>query len=684
MRKVSKLLLCQIIGKVTVGLHRRCEMHQREAALGLKEIYTRKIPDADSDFRDCTREVTVEVTEDGSKVRLAKTVLLADETGCASHLSGEELTRFVWARKEFLLEDTRLRWAKLVFYVYEYHGNTLPLYVDVNGHTLLVPPGQKDLCGYHCWRTLDVPPHFLRQGLNEFIFRSDSAAFNSWTLGLEGGNVTGRSAKSIDGGRTWRREWMGFHEALRGEYLVRLQLGRYASQGTITSPVIDLAEAATGIAELCTIEGLRLVAKAKTPEGTDVTLHYRTGKVPSEAEEWGPWLEVSSKSQGNSVVQRFIQWQATLSTSHPLLTPELEEVVIEVQRSSVAGKTGRVFVQQRDDVDLTQSSFPFSYQSINEPKLSILRQQEKLDEVIKGATCEFEQFLALREWVSQQWPYHPGYPYPPWDALVILDWLRRTRPGAHGGCMHYAVVFCQCCLSLGLQARLVLLASPAFASGDGHFVTEVWSNDYRKWVFMDPTANSHFEAGGAPLSMLEVRDLWESGRVDEIKQVSGPAHPHVVLGSNYPLEHLRRGGFRYAGLVLRNDHLTSLSPYEPEHGMATYKWTGFLWWGRDIPQELPQFPLYSDRLKDFYWPVNQVSINLQRMEESHLLMVMLSSIAPNFETFEVSIDDDDWKPSASSFLWNLKAGTNRLRARVKNKFGVVGRPSSVDMVFQPD
>jgi len=538
------------------------------------------------------------------------------------------------------------------------------------------------LPGRYFWRTLDLPLEYLRQGVNEFVFRSDSTAFNAWILSLEGGYLPVSSAKSTDAGKNWRQELMGYADAIAGEYLVRIQLGRYAPQGRITSPIIDLAENSTGIAGLYELKDLRIALRSETPEGTDITLRYRMGKSPFEFSEWGSWLDVSSGSQ-IYVVERFFQWQAILKTCHPLLTPELEEVSVEVQRQLVSGGAKMLSIQQREDVELTISSFPFSYQSSDEPKLAILRQQEKLDEITRDAASEFDQFLRLRRWVAQQWPYKAGNRYPPWDALVILDWLRKTRLDAGGGCMHYSIVFCQCCLSLGLLARLVLVEPFANIIGDGHFMCEVWSNDYRKWILMDATANSHFEAQGVPLSLLETRNLWTTGQVEMIRQVSGPAQADSVLGVNYPLEHLKRGGYQYAGLVLRNDHLTSLSPWEPEHGWVAYKGTGFLWWGRDIPKEHPQFLLYSDRWEDFYWPVNQVQFDLQRSTRVEELIVSFGMITPNFEHFEISLDDGDWEPSESSFVWHLKRGDNHLKAKVQNKFGHFGPPSNVVVAFEP-
>jgi hypothetical protein len=48
--------------------------------------------------------------------------------------------------------------------------------------------------------------------------------------------------------------------------------------------------------------------------------------------------------------------------------------------------------------------------------------------------------------------------------------------------------------------------------GKGHYVTEVWADDYNKWVFMDPLYGCYFIMDGIPLSTIELRDLWKDER----------------------------------------------------------------------------------------------------------------------------------------------------------------------------
>jgi hypothetical protein len=52
----------------------------------------------------------------------------------------------------------------------------------------------------------------------------------------------------------------------------------------------------------------------------------------------------------------------------------------------------------------------------------------------------------------------------------------------------------------------------------GHYATEVWSDDYQKWVFMDPLYNWHFTLEGLPLSAVELHDLWKQDALGTLKK----------------------------------------------------------------------------------------------------------------------------------------------------------------------
>src|SRR5262249_20047410 len=89
---------------------------------------------------------------------------------------------------------------------------------------------------------------------------------------------------------------------------------------------------------------------------------------------------------------------------------------------------------------------------------------------------------------------------------------------------------------------------------------------------------------------------------------------------------------------------------------------------------------------DLYWPLNHVEVRLQtepgRMTRE--LGLVLKTITPNFDRFEVSIDQSSPFSYRSSYLnWSLKPGINRLDVRSVNQLGVKGPVSSLELRWAP-
>jgi hypothetical protein len=153
------------------------------------------------------------------------------------------------------------------------------------------------------------------------------------------------------------------------------------------------------------------------------------------------------------------------------------------------------------------------------PLLVQLRSREALEDVVDSAGTELERVLALRKWASRQWKFGNPDPYPPWNALEILDWIRSGRTSGH--CGQYAMVFLQACLSFAIQARYIEIGNRS--NPCSHFTTEVWLSEFGKWVVVDATAASNFAPyylrQGLPQSGLELHDALLSGEAESVEVV---------------------------------------------------------------------------------------------------------------------------------------------------------------------
>ena len=98
-----------------------------------------------------------------------------------------------------------------------------------------------------------------------------------------------------------------------------LQMTPYASSGTFTSRVFDAGESMSWIG---------LSWTADQPAGTGVTMSARTGDTPTPDGSWSAFRAITSSGDPVGAASRYIQYQATLSTTDPDQTPTLRDVTL--------------------------------------------------------------------------------------------------------------------------------------------------------------------------------------------------------------------------------------------------------------------------------------------------------------------------------------------------------------------
>jgi hypothetical protein len=197
----------------------------------------------------------------------------------------------------------------------------------------------------------------------------------------------------------------------------------------------------------------------------------------------------------------------------------------------------------------------FRFQDLREPVLAALATRERLRERIDPRATEFEQIVQLRKWVASQWRPGSPDPYPPWNALTVLDWIRARKTGGH--CGQYSQVFLQSLAALGFTARYVELGYPT--NPYAHYVVEVWSNDFNKWVVMDADFNLYYERKGIPLGALEMHDAFVDGSSRDV--TAHWSHQLKRHSSPFGWKYRTAEFFYYVRFHLKADHLTK--PDEP-------------------------------------------------------------------------------------------------------------------------
>ena len=347
-----------------------------------------------------------------------------------------------------------------------------------------------------------------------------------------------------------------------------------------------------------------------------------------------------------------------------------------------------VLVTAEENGEISAPSYVLQEEDFRHPRLQLLRSREKLDEVIAGTPRQFEAALRLRAWARSQWEPGGDFYYPPWDAVEILD-LAREHDN-RGFCAQYAIVFLQACQSMGIHARYVDLP--------GHFVIAIWSDDFDRWVLMDPMNDLHYERNGVPMRGRSLYRAYWTKDATGIEQVDSKGRRRPVT-----LDDL--GHYRLYSIDTSADQLT-----EPVEVRINGAWRSlthaddyrqyprvgrdqlmveseFLAWRSGEAKEgFPERPETSED-DDFRYAMNQTIILLanSRVRKQILKLALLRQNSPTFARFQVRSEaGTDWVPSPSdSVKWLLHPGENQLQARIETRDGWTGPASTLRLYYKP-
>jgi len=343
----------------------------------------------------------------------------------------------------------------------------------------------------------------------------------------------------------------------------------------------------------------------------------------------------------------------------------------------------KITVTKIDALPFVQSDYTkrFKFDSATNPKLKELREKYRLDEVIAPGKDEFEKQVLLNDWVHRRFKKFGQPSTKARGALEVLD-------GINGGqtffCAQYAETLVSCAASLGWVDRMLALRRHQGVNARGgsteHSTTEIWSDQFAKWIMLDPTSNMYLEADGKPLNAWEIRQEWFYRGGTNLVFVIGKEHTRYHK-SDLPIFLERFKDF--GDLTVEPDELdkygfiayipnTNLMDAGNDYGaMFIVKdalCDGTKWHIRDLPKNPAVDP---------YFPVNQASVDLK--QDGNKLRADLKTFTPNFAHFEFQRDNGPWKQCADSIEWTPHAGRNELRVRAVNAFGVAGPVSVVQV-----
>lgn len=241
------------------------------------------------------------------------------------------------------------------------------------------------------------------------------------------------------------------------------------------------------------------------------------------------------------------------------------------------------------------------WEDLTSPRTLSLRKQ--LPEQAIHETNLMKQVRILTAWLSTSWPHVDTYVsslYTPWDAETILAWgkyqLGHDQRTPVTMCVHYAVAFVSSCMALQIPARCVIGTDSINGFG-GHFLAEVWFEDFNKWVLVDPNLDVIFEKSGVPLSLDELRASGDSA-LD--LAVWGPGtryqkrFPHIEAFINSSQIQSTQWAV-HRSIWPRTDFLTRPELSPPAHGATAYSEINLIWETKDLHEGLGMFPYFADK-----------------------------------------------------------------------------------------
>ncbi len=627
----------------------------------------------------------------GDSLVLARGVVIEDDgpaSGYSYQPQVEKLTPDVRVRKELLVPRPT--------------ASAVRLLVAPGGELQLTLNGQETKLGEarksgNYWQVYDLDPQLLKEGANQFVFAGKGqfwiARDDDYPAGsLERTRHPNRSARSTDGGQTWSDSQLGVGGDIDGEYYVRLFLDQFVPSGEVVSPIIDLRNlndrpiAPAGGDIDADAVNVAISVDAHRPEKTEIVVEVRWASSQTSETTWSKWQPVDATTGGKlqGRVGRYLQTRVRLTSAEPLATPRLKAIRVHTALAA-APQIPSLRIVETDNRPLVRSSIPFQYEPFDEPRLQELREKFALDKIVEGASSELQEISRLAAWSATLWDkMHLKDSYPSWCALDILaPHPDGTLVG--GFCQQRSLVFLQACESLGHVGRVVSIGPGDRVSTyrGGHETTEIWSNQFSKWIHVDGDNGWYFvdNETDEPLSFLELRER----QLDHLAGKTPAATRCVRLAEQNQREwnsFADKPAFVELRLIPRSNFLEQKHPLPLNQGMRGWFWTGHYVWSDDREPTRPLYVHRVTRREDFEWDVNRTQILLTATDAPDALHVTLVTHTPGLKSF-VKEANGDRANTQASFVWKLRRGRNELSVAAQNSAGRLGPPSRMIVEYQP-
>lgn len=160
-----------------------------------------------------------------------------------------------------------------------------------------------------------------------------------------------------------------------------------------------------------------------------------------------------------------------------------------------------------NDFSCQTNEYAFSY-DYDASGYEVLRTKYGIDKVA-GNGSELEKALNLMQWCSENVLHNGGtkdVEFIPKTSVDILDYAFQKGREYGVYCRLQAIVFTECCLSLGIKSRILHCLPFSPNDFDSHVVSMVYISDMAKWIMLDASNNRYFvNSDKTILSPMEIR-----------------------------------------------------------------------------------------------------------------------------------------------------------------------------------
>lgn len=320
-------------------------------------------------------------------------------------------------------------------------------------------------------------------------------------------------------------------------------------------------------------------------------------------------------------------------------------------------------------VPVQKSNFYFIPEHWKEIKLQLLREKENFKDIPHQG--QLDLFLKLCDWTHRQWKVSIPDPYPLSNAIDILADIRSGKTG--GFCGQYAYVLADVLKAMGFfSVRYVELWS---AQGESHFVIEVWSDQFAKWMILDPTENLYyvFQDSDSPANALEVRGSLLGSK--------------NIFARSAGMPRIDRGNHKmylYANFAVstRSDLMRLTKPLTMKDRFDMFiffidKDTAPNAFNGQIP-----YTHITSRVVDIYFNCNYVHVehHVDKKQKKIIFTFFTDGSMFNFDSFAISTNNGkSWERSGSDFFIPIKAKVKSFWVAAVNMLGRFSHPTKVDI-----